>query len=38
VLAIDDGQPVVVVHQFVGGVGDSGCSGHVWALFIVIAS
>lgn len=28
VLAIDDGQAVVVVHQLVGRVGDTRCSGH----------
>jgi hypothetical protein len=31
VLAIDDGQPVMVVHQFVGRVGDAGRSAHVGA-------
>jgi hypothetical protein len=36
VLAIDDGQAVVVVHQFVGGVGDSGGSGHVRALLLFL--
>ncbi|MNM27647.1 hypothetical protein D3C81_381430 [compost metagenome] len=35
VLAIDDGQPVMVVHQFVGRVGDSGASGHVGTLFLL---
>ncbi|MCY1428732.1 hypothetical protein D9M71_446280 [compost metagenome] len=33
-LAIDDGQPVVVVHQFIGRVGDSGNTGHVDTLFL----
>jgi hypothetical protein len=35
VLAIDDGQPVVVVHQFVGGIGNSGWSAHVRTLLLL---
>ncbi|MNQ68125.1 hypothetical protein D3C85_826710 [compost metagenome] len=32
VLAVDDGQAVVVVHQLIGRIGDSGGAGHVRAL------
>jgi len=35
VLAIDDGQPVVVIHQLVRGVGHAGGSGHDRALFLL---
>ena len=34
-LTIDDGQPVVVVHQLVGGVGDAGSSAHGKALLLL---
>lgn len=37
VLAIDDGQAVVIVHQLVGRVGDARCSAHAGVAFIVVA-
>ncbi len=36
VLAIDDGQSVMVIHQLVGRVGDSCCSGHGPALLLLL--
>ena len=34
-LAVDDGQPVVVIHQLVRGVGHACGAGHGWALFLL---
>jgi hypothetical protein len=35
VLAIDDGQPVMVVHQFIGRIGNAGSSAHVGTLLLL---